>query len=214
MNLIMSKHLIVGRYTEEMDWLLDLVNLLQEDTSCKTDYTIYTPIDDHHKNSHYKIIPDTSGFEVYAFLTYIIENYNRLADMNIFLQGNPFDQLINEDLYMTIRHCRRHIGYLPLGKPCQHYEDPNASWTLEITNRMKIICNDLGIEFPRLPFLFPISSQMILSKEAILSRSKDFYETLREYSSNPIDLWLEWRNGKSSFYCHAIERLWSIIYEE
>ena len=207
----MSKHLVISRYEEDLKWLTELVNLLEENE--EIDYTILTPKEDFKRNNkHYKKIEDTSGFEVFSFLSWIIDNYNNLPDLTVFLQGDPFDQLMNKDLYMTIRYCKRHIGYMPLGQPCQHYIDNNLRWTIEITNRMRIICKDLGLEFPRLPYLFPISSQMILNKEMILSRSKEFYEDLRDYSSNPIDLWTEWRNGKSSYYCHAIERLWSIIY--
>jgi hypothetical protein len=86
-------NLIIARYNENLDWIENIPKNLN------INIIIYNKgLDNINYNS---IKVGNIGRESHTYLYYIIENYNNLADINIFIQGDPFTHNPNfiYDLY-------------------------------------------------------------------------------------------------------------------
>lgn len=132
----MTKHLVVARYAEDVDWISQVQGY-------KT--TIYDKIDFEmtllpgvrgyplHPAKNIEIIKQRNiGRESHTFLTHIIKHYHNLPDLIVFTQGYPFDhckhflEIINkstiEEMHMIHEkqeeHCltwEKNNGVLPIG---------------------------------------------------------------------------------------------------
>jgi len=82
---IESFEVVVARYNEDLDWLVELFP--------NNKVTIYNKGEnDLSLPKHYKIIDlPNVGRESHSYLYHIIHNYSHLSDRTLFLQGNPFD---------------------------------------------------------------------------------------------------------------------------
>jgi hypothetical protein len=77
---MVAKTVVIARYDEDIAWTNDLPNDVQ--------FFIV------QKGEH---VPNI-GRESYSYLWYIIEHYKHLQGLYFFLQGCPFDHIINLDL--------------------------------------------------------------------------------------------------------------------
>jgi hypothetical protein len=140
------------------------------------------------------------GKDAETHLYHIINNYDNLADYTAFLQGNPFDHWFD-----TIKHINRFkkdLSFLPLGpvykRDIQEYED----YCVEL-------CKKFNIEY-EVPFYFIGGMQIILSKEQIHKRSKQFYISLHKSMPKVIS------RGSSSYgnsnFIWWLEYTWPTIF--
>jgi len=93
-----SKMLVVPRTTEEdVDWIYE--NFANDPYM---NYSIYT-VDDEESELH---PPRNKGHEVMVYISYIIDNYNNLSDVNIFMHSHQFswhnDDLLDNDAVQMI----------------------------------------------------------------------------------------------------------------
>lgn len=154
------------------------------------------------------------GRETHTYLHHIVNNYDKLADYTIFLQGNPHDHadLIPNN---TNDKCAEFINTLSTPLTFQPFlvkEDmwdfyPEVKWdgVVKIINSHKIFKDIVDYEI-----LFARGAQYIVPKKNILARSLTFYQKLYELSKTNIvhdtdpDRMCPW----------CFERLWMRIFGE
>lgn len=88
----MTKDLIIARFNESLEWVR-LTNLPTVDRIFI--YNKGEPLDEHESVP----LPNV-GRESHTYTHHIIENYDSLADINCFVQGNPFHE--SPDLYNVL----------------------------------------------------------------------------------------------------------------
>jgi len=79
-------HIVIARYNESLSWLDTCLTPIQ-----RRSVWIYNKGPDP-VSSQIKTLPNV-GREAHTYLTYIIENYDRLPERVYFLQGDPFPHL-------------------------------------------------------------------------------------------------------------------------
>lgn len=145
--------LVIARFNEELDW----VNQVQADR-----VFIYNK-GSHLQGSHPLI---NIGREASSYVYHIIKNYHNLGEYTCFLQGDPKPHL-------DIDICQiRPIGvdFQPLGYTL--ISDLNGSHhPLDIEN---LFLKEFFTIYP-LRLVFTAGAQFIVSREAILKHSENFY---------------------------------------
>lgn len=206
----MSKCLIISRYREDLSWL-----------KSHNEFKIYIYNKGPKiKDNQFKNIVNLKnvGRESHTWLHHIVNNYNKLDDVNIFLQGriddlncmafkNPNDYLkdLNKFGFSASRygilgpfHWKWHVGIEQNKKYKQSWDD------LEISR------SSIGFRkfteglFPRIPRVVATSygGCFAIKKELIRNYDINFYSNLLEILSqhkNPIE-------------GHFMERLWCYIF--
>lgn len=76
----MEKHLVVARYDENLDWI----------SSCCRTFVYNKGLYSNWKFHESIISLPNIGRETHTYLYHIVTNYHQLADLNYFVQGNPF----------------------------------------------------------------------------------------------------------------------------
>lgn len=177
---------VIARYNENIEWVYKL----------ELDYKIYNKGEDITPPN---IKIDNIAREGYTYLTHIIENYEKLADYSVFLQGNPFDHSINlfDDItkflnnkkdfyYLTDRILKCNLS------GCVHHPGlPLKSVYQEIFNK-----NDDDL----FHFYFGAGAQFIVSKNNILKHPKNFYEKIRKIVE------------RDNINEYVLERFWGLIF--
>ena len=202
---------IIAKYKEDIGWA----------DALGYDYVVYDKSGNHDINA--RILPNI-GREAHTYFTHIISEYDRLADMNVFLQGDPFDH-INDRGRASVETLRNELvdiveRMIPfkglawfklkcdrLGRPHDLHNPKNqgrwAGWGRDIP---------VGELFEKL-FSVPMPEHIIaraptgnfcVTGERIRTRPKAFYEyCLDLIEADPRD---EYNTG------HAFERLWQHIF--
>jgi hypothetical protein len=186
---------VIAKYTENVDWTKKLIHK----------FTIYDKSDNPISGS----IPlKNIGREGETFLYHIVNNYNNLDDVTVFLQGNPFDHLqilvgwrslINSEIDIVIDKMNQEINDI-----CEFttfyqvlYNDPN------FTNGVNIKAAGIQYYGERHDYFTVCpGAQYIVPKKYILSRSLEFWKTLQLAMYNNEEL-----NG----YCQ--EQLWYLAFK-
>lgn len=203
--------LIIAKYRENVTWA----------DALGYDYIVYDKGGNDDPNA--RILPNI-GREAHTYLTHIVREYEQLADMNVFLQGDPFDH-IDDQGRATVERLRGQLEEVVdrkipfkglawfklkcdrLGRPHDLHKPENegrwAGWGKDIP---------LGEVFERL-FGAPMPEQIVVraptgnfcvTSERIRTRPKAFYEfVLRMIEADPHD---ENNTG------HALERLWQHMF--
>jgi hypothetical protein len=189
-------NIVVAKYNENVDWCKKLNHKV----------TIYDKSDNPIKES---IKLKNVGREGETFLYHIVNNYNNLDDVTIFLQGNPFEHLyllaewgstFSEDqINMVIHKMNTEINdqsefttfYQVL------YNDPNGTNNV---NAKEACIKYYGESYDN--FTLSPGAQYIVPKKNILSRPLEFWERLHKAMFNNEEL-----NG----YCQ--EQLWYFAYK-
>lgn len=196
----MKYEMIVARYKEDINWISNLnINNLTT--------TIY--------NKYYNevnLLNNETGREAHTYFHHICENYENLADFNIFTQANPFDHSPNfiEEVKNIVVN-KLEPNFMPLtnyhgeksifcdldGKP--HHP------SLNLQIGMNIIFPNLQIK----QFEFYPGAIFIVSKSNILNRPKTFYKKCLELSKDQ-----NWRDSYGKYCCgYFFERTWKYIFE-
>jgi hypothetical protein len=157
--------IIVARYNENIDWTIQFPNVLIYNKGLKL-------------NIENEILLDNFGREGHTYYKYIYDNYENLEDYTIFLQGNPFDHAPNiiNNLYYYLTKLELDINFEFLSEKIItttfNLESLIHGPCYNIHNTFKKIFN---IDKSNFQFNFGAGAQFIVSKEAILKNSKDFY---------------------------------------
>jgi len=190
---------IIARYNEDLQWTNRLFNCI-----------IYNKGHHNINTQHPVITLPNVGREGHTYLHYIIHNYDSLEDYTVFLQGNPFDHspFLIQDIHKLINDIytyKCHIPYCTLSKNIYRittqYDENENNYGHPIVQKIYPILFG-GKNRDHRSFLFGAGAQFIVSKQTILSRPKQFYETmykLLDHSICPIE-------------GYGIERLWTLIF--
>lgn len=123
----------------------------------------------HLENGRYDFDLPNVGFDTIVYLTYIIDNYEKLPDYVCFSQDDPFFHC--PEFVSLVNNFSFDKDFLPLGAV---YERDGE----ELIGTIKY-CEINTIDY-KLPIKFINSAQCIVSKELILKRNIDFYEKIRD----------------------------------
>lgn len=186
-------NIIVAKYKEDISWISRFKNCEVIVYDKSGDQTTHIPLPNIGRESH-------------TYLTYIINNYDSLSDYTCFLQGDPAAHLI-----YSIDHIDNmlftDIEFFPLcGEvECNLDGSPHHKENLNIK---ELIFDRYFIDsFNTLRFT--AGAQFIVSKKAILCRSKKFYELLMEDSLREDIDDITFNSNKMPW---VLERVWSYIF--
>ena len=185
-------NIIISKYKEDVSWTSRFK---------KSSIIIY---DKSGEKSPYISLPNI-GRESHTYLTYIIDNYDNLSEYTCFLQGNPFDHLV-----YTIEHIDdMNLDNIDFFSLCKEFscnlngapDHPNLNIKELIFDKYFIINIDT--------IKFAVGAQFIVSRKAILNRSKRFYELLlKEFLRTDIED-LYYNDNKMPW---VLERVWYYIF--
>lgn len=179
----MSVRLVIAKYKEDVTW----INKIKEHK-----ITIYDKSESPIINS---IKLPNVGRETHTFLHHIVENYDNLDDVTVFLQGNPFE------------HIQVIMGWQYFGLPNAPYPPPLTSeqlekmcdkinteikHTSELASFYQVVYNDpyytnggnvnkhlseiLSENVSNLSYSVSPGGQYIVPKKYILSRTKEVWK--------------------------------------
>lgn len=188
--------IIIARYNENIEWTQRL--------SADIDILVYNKGDELTNHAGKIIDLPNVGREGHTYYKYIYDNYDNLDDYTIFLQGNPFEH--SPSIVYTINNLQKcesfecEFAFIServlctslSGCPYDIYMDIKPIYEYlfgEITDKNQVI-------------QFAQGAQFIVSKRAILSRSREFYKKI-------IELLEKERNPYEGF---IIERLHRVIF--
>ena len=196
----MSFAIIVSRYNEPINWTNEFPNVL-----------IYNKGVNDLDESYNQIMLDNVGREGHTYYKYIVDNYDNLKDYTCFLQGNPFDHSPNiiDNLHRCIEDLNTMsfniINTIPTPlqplKCCiidfRYLSERVFRTTLDLECSRNMQCKNIHSNFEKIfgmkctdDCIFGAGAQFIVSKDRILKRPVQFYETIvkmLEYTIDPIE---------------------------
>ena len=188
----MEKQLVLARYEESLDWviendLLHKTKIYNKGSDLPSKFTNVTKL-------------SNVGREAHTYLHHIIFNYDKLADFTYFCQGNPFDHSlkfvekfnnldINNFTYLGDFSHKIYKNYLH-DESVYDKSLPLVASTLNLTSF--------------LPNVYEFKSGAIFAvpKKNILDRPLAYYEEAISFVDSDI----------SPPAAHAFERLWEFIF--
>ena len=226
---------VVSRFNENLDWLLILNNL-------DIDILIYNKGEEnidyikHNIRCEIRNIPNI-GREGSTYIDHIINNYKKLYNYTIFVQGFPFDhcpniyskmiEIVNnlENINFTFLN-NKLLECDFLGRSTQLCETGGYDYLpmVDVYNNLfsnKIIIktkknNPFELEDLKGPiFEFGAGAQFIVSKKQIKKKPISFYKRIHNIFEKPIN---EFNGIKytaiNPLEGYIIERLWKYIFED
>jgi len=189
------KTLVVARYNENLDWL---------DNIKDWNIIVYNKGECHPKES-FKL--SNLGRESGTYIHYIVSNYDNLPDYICFSQGDPFfhaPDIVQE--LNDFESCEDFTFFKRNGHPsCEGRPTlisnknggPNG-----FSMNIESFCNEIGIKLPdENELVFSPGAMFILTREAILRRSIEFYKSIA---------------SKLESHCpheaYILERVWKYIF--
>jgi hypothetical protein len=181
--------LIIAKYREDVSWALPY----------KSTHTIYIyNKDENNANDEYIHLPNV-GRESNTYLEHIVRNYHNLDDVNVFVQGNPFDH----------GHVDAHAKperFKPFGISRPHDGEPacisrdESIWPQAVSvDLAKRICEIVGAPYQD-NVAYHAGAMFAVTKECIQKHPKEVYEKLLAMSiAEPKFAW-------------TVERLWPTIF--
>jgi len=118
-----TKQIIVARYKEPLSWLKRIKNVpfIVYDKRDKTspNHIPNLPVFPIHRFEGIKHAKSPTGRESHTYLYHIIKHYDHLADINIFLQGNPVEicSTALDPLRVLLESDFEDTDFLPLNFP-------------------------------------------------------------------------------------------------
>lgn len=176
----MSYNIVVARYNENVEWSKQFQNVI-----------IYNKGKVINDDNYNQIFLPNVGREGHTYYRYIYDNYDRLADYTIFLQGNPFDHspniINNVNKYIQNKFLDIDFEFLSEWiincnlQGCKHHAN------LPLIKVYKKIFN---VYETNMNFTFGAGAQFVVSKKNIQKKPKEFYLNiikLLQYHINPIE---------------------------
>lgn len=198
--------IIVARYKENIDWL----NTISDSIKIRKIFIYDKGSNNYSDHLHSKwsitYLPNV-GRESNTYLYHIINHYDSLNSLNLFLQGNPYDHSINftdqinsitnelvDNIY-PLNHVQietnnstyRYHNSHPHGLPLPYFMDLLFDVTMDLNQTIKV----------------SYGAQFCVTKLNILSRPIDFYRYLFKLVSRQQD----------SIEGYVFERLWLYIFD-
>jgi len=174
--------IVVSRYNEDIEWANKFDNVII--------YNKGEPLHTHHRVIN---LPNL-GREGHTIFHHIYENYHKLDEYTLFLQGSPFDHSPN-----LIRNLEKYINgcsspefeylserfYNTFVFDCPHH----SCLPMRIVYNKVFNCNIIENK----EIMFGAGSQFVVSKKRILKRPREFYKNIieiLEYSVKPVEGWV------------------------
>lgn len=172
----MTFTIIVARYNENIEWTRYFKNVIIYNKGLKLG------------NGYNEIFLNNVGREGHTYYKYIYDNYDKLDDYTIFLQGTPFDHspnimnnlnkyINNTDLSIDFEFLSENILSSNLSGCPYHQGLPLIDTYEKLFDERK----------KNMEFIFGAGAQFIVSKKSILKRSKAFYAKIVEMLQNDIN---------------------------
>jgi hypothetical protein len=178
--------LVIARYNETIDWSSRYKRIL---------YNKGVPLPG-------SVVLPNIGREAHTYLFHIVENYDRLDDYTVFLQGNPFDHSPNLfrqlDTFATLSEMPDFFHVSEVILPTNSEVDPHHRDT-----PVDKYYTFLFEKSPRRQFVFGAGAQFLVSRKAIQSLPLSLYKELLDM----IALDTCHPGG-----AHAMERLWGVLF--
>ena len=170
-------NIVVARYNEDIEWTKQFQNVI-----------IYNKGEKLQDENINEVKLPNVGKEGHTYYTHICENYDKLEDYTIFVQGSPFEhsppnviehlhylinfqflntefQFLNKDFYVcNLNGCIQHLN-LPIRETYEKLFDDRKE----------------------VDFYFGAGAQFIVSKKQILKRPKSFYARIVDMLSHEIN---------------------------
>jgi len=156
---------VVAKYKEDTTWVEKL----------SFPYLIYNKYEDD--NNHYAHNLINLGREGHTFIHHIVQNYDNLNEYTVFVQGNPFDHC--PQLVEIVNNFKGDADLVGLGKRVIYGSEIDEIGE-QITNFAKLI----GFT-PYFPVQEVSGGQIIIHKNVILSKDKDFYQRIIDSLLDP-----------------------------
>lgn len=199
----MSSDLVVARYNEN---IADMVaRELQSDTIRKV--FVYDK-SDPSRNSKYvpeegdvkvevEALPNI-GREAHTFLHHIVTRYDDLADLTIFVQGNPYDHLVNFLHYMRFEQM---VDFKAGGALPPHMSILNETQTPQHSDRVDTHSASVKVLGKKLEsYRFSPGAQYAVPRAAIHRRELDWWRRVLEMIvEDEVNAW-------------EMERLWMYMF--
>ena len=190
-----KKDIIVARYNEDLSWLTNVTN---------ANIVVY---DKGEKSLNYDSIKlPNIGKEAHTYLHHIIQNYNTLNDINIFLQGEPAPHGgINADIINNISEINNYSDLncvMTVSRDGEDWLDSDIYWKGGIVSfceyhNFTIPTNITHLEFTP-------GAQFAVTKECIHKIPFKIYRNLYDT--------LIAENDSLSPKAHILERLWKTLF--
>ena len=178
--------LVVSRYNENVEWTKQFPNVII--------YNKGEPLSSDYNEIRLLNV----GREAHTFYYHIYTNYDNLHDNIIFVQGDPFDHCkdaLNQIMKM-IDNPRQFGNFQFMSDIIHNLQLSNENM---YDHNMKIhhiplqkVYNHLFnvYQLHNIEFKFGVGAQFMVSKERILSHSRDFYSKvikILDYTKSPIE---------------------------
>ena len=193
--------IIIARYKKDVSWVNQFKN---------SRIFIYDKSDEI--NDFIKL--PNFGRESHTYIYHIVNNYDNLSDYCCFLQDDPFDHMGNNDLSF-IETYSQPIDFYPIGSTRISWDKnggPEYSW-LEFE---KLFWRKYFIDRPN-ELVFMMGAQFIVTRDAIRSRTKEFYEKILKEFENPDISVVPLGYGRNSG-CHKfpwiLEAVWPHLFNK
>jgi Protein of unknown function (DUF3431) len=187
----MKKHLIISYYREDTSWFNDI--------KCFDELFLYNK----NPDSDTGIKLPNVGREAHTYAYHIFNNYDNLGDINVFLQGNPFDHFYKNVNSIELNDFFKNKTYnLDIAEPVLQtmMEDP--------TGYSKKAFVDCMISEPPEKIFFTPGAQWIVPKKCIHSKSRSFYEKIcNELKTHRVDNW------DGIYNAWNLEGIWNYIFD-
>lgn len=180
-----TKQLIVAKYKENTRWVKKVFQeiptiIYNKYDKQAADYLPNIPSFPVHRFDGVKHQKTPTGRESHTYLYHIIKHYHSLADINIFLQGNPIEigSVAIDPLRVFFKNDFENIQFAPLNFPlviCDKRGAPlHTGLPMErMFNRLfKTPCPDY--------FAYAWGAMFCVTKERIMQRSLNFYEEMMQ----------------------------------
>jgi len=186
---------VIARYKEDVSWadgIVDAVIYHKSDTSCV---------------SPHPVVPLANvGREGHTYAYHILTHYDVLDDYTVFLQGYPFDhsprleQQLHEIRDRIAQGTQEDFQYLSSRVLFSNLSRCPYDVTLEMGSVYERVFGRTRKEGH--PFVFGAGAQFVVSRAALQSRPRSFYQNLCEVLGGEV-------NPVEGF---SVERFWQMIF--
>jgi len=183
--------IVVARYNENVSWVHGFINVLK---LYDFESRVFIINKDKNFDQYDEVLLENVGRESHSYLWYIINYYDQLKDYTLFLQGCPFPHLnLNEVLMYKFNTEFKSFGWRK--ETCNWKGQPHEE-DLLINDHL----SDLILNMPE-RLSFTAGAQFAVSRDMLLSKSKEYYQTLfdKHYQYNRFP----WE----------MERVWNLIFK-
>ena len=215
---IVKNHLVISSDNADVSWVPERTD--NYSIYCKKNAQVHSYTIELKKVID---VPDI-GYNIYAYLTFIIDNFFQLPECLILVNGNVldkyvpsayFDRISNNQSFTSIVDFKSHKTRLPFsfisGDGC-YYEINNDWYLAPYSTRYFHSYNEFMLHFYKDPVLpkyigFSPGANYVVPKENILKYSKAFYEEIRHiisYCDKP---------GEAHIVERALQTVWTCNYE-